>query len=49
MNQKRNNEVYKEDQLRSIWLEYGHEPDIDPQKTIVDLDISHQRGWREEK
>jgi hypothetical protein len=30
MNQKKSvsNEVYKEDQMRSIWLEYGHDPDI---------------------
>jgi hypothetical protein len=22
------NEVYKEDQMKSIWLEYGHEADL---------------------
>ena len=30
MNQKKSgsNEVYKEDEMKSIWLEYGHDPDI---------------------
>jgi len=30
MNQKKSttNEAYKEDQLKILWLEYGHEPDL---------------------
>jgi hypothetical protein len=30
MNEKKSvsNEAYKEDQLKILWLEYGHEPDL---------------------
>jgi hypothetical protein len=33
-------------ELKQIWLE-NHETDLDPQITIVDFDILHQRGWRD--
>jgi hypothetical protein len=34
------------EEMKKLWLEYGHEPDLDPQKTTVDFDIMHQKGWR---
>jgi hypothetical protein len=48
---KSKNQDYKDyhSELKQIWLEYGHERDLDPQNTTADFDISHQRGWRDEK
>jgi hypothetical protein len=33
-------------EMKKLWLENGHEPDLDQNITIVDMDISHQRGWK---
>jgi len=32
-------------QLRQLWLE-NHEPDLNTEFTIQDLDVLHQRGWK---
>jgi hypothetical protein len=34
-------------ELKQIWNE-NHQADLDPELTILDLDVSHQKSWRQE-
>jgi hypothetical protein len=34
--------------LVSLWKEYGHEPDIESDLTVTDLNVFGQRNWRTE-
>jgi hypothetical protein len=40
-------QTYYQDELAFCWLLDDHEPDLNPDLTYQNFDISHQKHWRD--